>query len=345
MSTAAPSGAKRTSRVADRPRLFVELCCGSAAVTLKLLGGRYAVPPISYMGSKRGYAIAILGAMGLRSGIGADAVLLCDAGPWAHVWSVLADPARCGEVATILRGWADEEPRELWERLREEHRGEWDGWTSERAAAFLQINAFNRLINVDRNAAGEWKNTGIGGTTFGGDEFATPAGETAQKVTDVAAWLQRSAWSYEAGNLKKGFVGPGDRRQDTSSTATATATAGGVIRRGGVSLYAGSAEAIEPPDDCDGVVVYIDPPYQGTTGYSATMPRETVLDTARKWSDAGAIVCVSEAEPLPLDGWHHVEITSARQGQKRTFSKQQAEWLTISREPAHVPATQADLFA
>ena len=34
--------------------LFVELCAGSAAVTLKLLGGRSARPPVSYMGSKTG---------------------------------------------------------------------------------------------------------------------------------------------------------------------------------------------------------------------------------------------------------------------------------------------------
>ena len=45
-----------------KPKLFVELCCGSSAVTLKLLGGRYAVPPISYQGSKRGYAHAYAGA-------------------------------------------------------------------------------------------------------------------------------------------------------------------------------------------------------------------------------------------------------------------------------------------
>jgi len=33
----------------DRPRLFVELCCGSAAVTLKLLGGRHAARlPVIY---------------------------------------------------------------------------------------------------------------------------------------------------------------------------------------------------------------------------------------------------------------------------------------------------------
>ena len=379
-----------------RPRLFVELCCGSAAVSLRLLGGEFAKPPISYMGSKRGYAHAILGVMGLRAGEGADAALLCDAGPWAHVWSVLSDPDRCRAVADTLRGWSEEEPRALWERLRAEYRGAWSTWTADRAAAFLQINAANRLINVDRTADGEWKNTGQGGTTFGGDEFATGAGDvaagvdsvaawlfersrsycqdgnggggfvpsvssngvpvwgspsqadTAARVDSVAAWLQCGAWSYEQGNTRTGFCGPGERRQDTTATATATATdkagrAASMVSSG-FHVHPGSAADITPPDDCAGVYVYIDPPYEGTAGYTAEFPRADVLETAKRWSDAGAVVCLSEAEPLPLDGWHYVDITTTRIGQKRTFSRQQSEWLTINREPAWKPMVQVDLF-
>ena len=66
------------------------------------------------------------------------------------------------------------------------------------------------------------------------------------------------------------------------------------------------------------------------------------MEVARRWSDAGAVVCVSEAEPLPLDGWHHVEITGARVGQKRTFSKQKREWLTMNPEPEKVPEPEGD---
>ena len=70
---------------------------------------------------------------------------------------------------------------------------------------------------------------------------------------------------------------------------------------------------------------------------------EVELEVARRWKDAGALVCVSEAEPLDLPGWHHVEITGERRGQKRTFSKQQTEWLTMSEEPAWRPWTQGAL--
>jgi hypothetical protein len=43
-------------------------------------------------------------------------------------------------------------------------------------------------------------------------------------------------------------------------------------------------------------------------------------------------------------GWWEVDITGARVGQRRTFSKQSAEWLTMNREPVEVPAVQEVLF-
>jgi hypothetical protein len=67
----------------------------------------------------------------------------------------------------------------------------------------------------------------------------------------------------------------------------------------------------------------------------------------RRWAEAGALVVVSEAEPIPelvAEGWHAVEITGERKGQKRTFSKQQREWLTMSRAPAWKPSEQMGLF-
>ena len=91
-------------------------------------------------------------------------------------------------------------------------------------------------------------------------------------------------------------------------------------------------------------VVYIDPPYQNTTGYGHGLTRAEVMALAMKWSDAGADVYISEAEPIDLPGWYHVDITHCRQGQKRTFSKQQAEWLTCSKEPAWLPPQQGALF-
>jgi len=107
------------------------------------------------------------------------------------------------------------------------------------------------------------------------------------------------------------------------------------------------ARAVDPPQLPPGVVVYIDPPYLNTTGYADAFPRSEWLPIVRRWVEAGALVCVSEAEPIPdlmAKGWHAVEITGERVGQKRTFSKQQREWVTMSKPPAWRPSIQARLF-
>lgn len=66
-----------------------------------------------------------------------------------------------------------------------------------------------------------------------------------------------------------------------------------------------------------GATVYHDPPYLGCPRYAELLPRADVLALAQRWADAGCRVAVSEAEPLPIDGW------TARQLARR-------EWVTAS---------------
>jgi len=418
-----------------RPRAFVELCCGSAAVTLRLLGGPSANPPVSYMGGKRGFATTILGAMGLRSGIGADSVLLCDAGPWAHVWAVLSERESCLVVAEVLRGWAVEDPRALWERLRDEHRKDWDGWTEERAAGWLwlqgrtissaplwyddegelvmpekknrgagiklakqkakgpdqhradgiqrpatvatRVEAVAAFLQVQGNAVHQlpiWVQGGelvaadhATGRTFkvGRTGVGKGIGSTtvARRLDSVAAFLQVQSYTWnnlpiwttdgevvmgeEPSKARRGYRSPFPKAcRDTGIQSTRPiADRLDDMPSGYFTVYAGRAEDVPVPSDCGGVYVYIDPPYVGCTRYAADMPREEVLATAKRWSDAGAVVCISEAVPLDLEGWHHVEITGARGGvAARTFAKQKREWLTMNREPAEVPAVQEEMF-
>ena len=58
-------------------------------------------------------------------------------------------------------------------------------------------------------------------------------------------------------------------------------------------------------------------------------------------------MAISEQEPLT--GWADrvwsVDISAARKGQKRTFSKQATEILTLNRPPVEKPAEQIPLFA
>jgi hypothetical protein len=419
----------------SRPRLFVELCAGSAAVSLRLVGGPHANPPIGYMGGKRGYARAILGVLGLRQGIGADEVWLNDAGPWGPVWRVLTTPGKAEEVAAIIRGWKDEEPRALWDRLKAEgwgeltEAGEAARWTwlheqsygnkgpaagmrgekavgiarsitrdvsetdgrafaaylvERRAALGMPRSWLDREMGTN-GAAAWWEGVGANSNGTGQltlprwpvylrlkdvlgmddryDEIlkptpgswenpSTPAVEIASRVEAVARWLVCGAWAYVQGDPRTNYTK--SRAEPRPVTETDT-YGGGMLTIPGlasrlsswptpVRAFHGSALDVPIPEDCEGVFCYIDPPYQDTTGYQHDLPREDVITLARRWSDAGAVVCISEAVPIEIEGWHHVEITSERKGQKRTFSSQQREWLTLNREPAWRPSYQPSLF-
>jgi hypothetical protein len=411
--------------------LFVELCAGTAALSLRLHHPR-ARPPVSRMGAKTGYADVILRCMGLRPGQGsADGTRYLWCEPDAGVRLLLhsyRDRAVSLAAAEIIRGWKDEDPRALWERLRAEgparcppvdpaevarflygtaasyggpkgslwdtflHPEEGGRYGAARAdvadktaalptveatittdardidprevARYARILTANRLVNPDPET---WQNTGRGGYKHGGADFCTPAVDLAARFADavevpgaavvddarkvdpreVARWSLVSGWAAH-GKDAGSYGGPGrcgdktcaltiegaERRYQDAPTLSATLT--------------DDARAVDPPQLPPGVVAYIDPPYVGTTGYAHAFPRCEWLPIVRRWADAGALVVVSEAEPIPElmpEGWHAVEITGERKGQKRTFSKQQREWLTMSRAPAWKPSEQMGLFS
>lgn len=273
---------------------FVELCAGSAAVTLSLLRDG-ALPPVSYKGGKRAYAKAILGALRLSPGAGAKRVVLVESGPWAEVWRAISERRTRDGVVSLLRSWDREDPRQLWERLA----GAAEGSRSEAAAS----------------------------------------------------WLIRGCWSYEAGNPGSGFAQSRAyetiwqtaeeiriRRTVTPLKVALAVEALGSLPWASVSVVRSDVLAVDPAGLGlpPGSLVYLDPPYAGTSQYSATLSRREVLRTAWRWARAGATVCASEAEPLALGaGWRSVEITGERtrvgSGAGRTFSVQQSEYLTLNR--------------
>ena len=302
------------------------------------------------MGNKAGYARAVLAVLGLRAGQGADRYVWCEPDDGCRaLLDAYTRPDVLREAATIIRGWKDEEPRALWERLRAEGPIREGGPAD--VARWARIVSGNRLT-PDHHDGDQWTNPGDGGSTFGGAAFATPIGRLSRAfeelagsadAAEVARWTVTQGWGttgYWCGPDRAGPCG------DHPAGWTGSITLDGIRRKLAGTLWpAATVEAnaynVAP---IPGAVVYIDPPYQGTTGYGTDLPRVDVLDLARRWAAAGAVVCISEAEPLPLDGWHHVEITGCRKGQKRTFSRQQAEWLTLNRAPAWTPADQLGLF-
>ena len=60
--------------------------------------------------------------------------------------------------------------------------------TAHDLARYLVIVTGNRLIPCCWSSAlGRWTNPGVGGSTFGGSEFSTPAVDTADKVSRLAS--------------------------------------------------------------------------------------------------------------------------------------------------------------
>ncbi len=380
----------------SRPPVFAELCAGLASVSLMLQHGKHCKPPVSRMGNKHGYALAILRVMGLRPGQGAGSFLWCEPDPGCRaLLTAYTDPALMREAAEIIRGWRDEDPRELWTRLREEGpirdfgarevgRVTWltgrsignqpfdggfrpsessngvevwnahhPGYYADRCdslahaselARYLQVAASNRLINID---SATMRNSGKGGTTFGGGEFATGAERVADAAREVArtTFVAAQSWKGEGRHFAEQDPsrGAGVHQHERVQNGELVAR----MRPLGLpATIAPDAREIHPPADLPpGSVCFVDPPYVNTTGYGNDLPREQVCELAERWASAGAAVYISEAEPLSeLDGWHEVEITSTRIGQRRTFSKQQREWLTCSKPPAWKPAVQQGLF-
>lgn len=408
--------------------LFIEPCCGSAAVTLKLVGGPSARPPVSWQGGKQGYAEPILWALGLRSGQGADAVLLNDLGPWSMVWRGLCTPGGPEAVAEVIREWVDEDPRALWERLRDEpvppddvgasaawlclQSGNFGGKEVGMGSGRFRPDSYSDVTEVERArgfvarlrpdiiagrlaeapppevahaaaralvlTAGTHGSAETGG--FRGAHSLRPAvdgfipsrdsvavGTARIRMPEgclvlsqdaatidprsVARWLFLMRGSFSGKDPSAGIGHPeglaaSDRFGGVRPSAEILSAWLEAHRPFAAATASADASAMVPDGGLpDGTVVYLDPDYQGTTGYAHTMPRDSVLETAERWRAAGAVVAVSEAEPLPMPGWHHVEITAARKGQRRAFSRQQAEWLTMSSPPRWRPGLQADLLS
>jgi hypothetical protein len=353
--------------------LFIELCAGTAAVSLRLARAR-ARPPVSRMGSKSGYADALLGLAGLRPGQGAAHYLWCEPDPGCRLLlEAYRDAALARAAADIIRGWAAEDPRALWERLRAEGppRGpeaspggqvfahevaRWlniAGWDMGQAApGFRHPYGGKSASGRTGNGCDGLTSAGLARRTEGLPEVPATIAPDARAVDprEVARWVWTWGRSFNTKGPDAGFL------PSESSTGTP------VWNAHPPEWFAAACDRLPElpatilPDARvadlritlpHGTVVFIDPPYVGTTPYAHTLPRADVVALARRWAAAGALVMVCEAEPIPelvADGWGYRDIAHARKGQARTFSRQSREVVTMNRAPVHVPAEQVGLF-
>ena len=114
--SAAAAQEARKNTVSDRQKipLFVELCAGTAALSLRL-HSKSGKPPVSRQGSKQGYADAILRVLGLDAGQGAEEYFWSD--PDEGVRMLLytyMDHIFAEQVSEKIRSWAHKDPAEHW---------------------------------------------------------------------------------------------------------------------------------------------------------------------------------------------------------------------------------------
>ena len=350
--------------------LFAELCAGTAALSLRLHGGKSARPPVSRMGNKQGYAAAILRTLGLRSGSGAARYLWCEPDDGCRLLlTSYTDAELRAKAAAIIRGWKDEDPRALWERLRAE------GPVKAPPVDPREVARWCHLAGV--GVSGKDPSAGFGGWVrpfkLGGvvvselrqqghpdrlapalDALPTLPASIAPDARavdprEMARWI-RLVTANRLINVGPDFqnTGQGGSTHGGEAFCTSIPELLDALDRVPVdplpAAIAPDARDIDPPQLPPGSVVYIDPPYVNTTGYAHDLGRDAVCELAERWASAGAWVVISEAEPLAELGWHQVEITGERIGQKRTFSKQQREYLTMSQPPRWRPSVQHTLF-
>lgn len=245
---------------------LVELCAGTASVSLCALAGRPIQPLVGYMGSKRRWAELIARRLGYGPWTRPDRVVLVDAGPWGEVWSTLRTSWR--EVARHLEVLDARGPLHTWwgdlsrEPLRED--------LAERSAVYLCLQA--------RSASSIpiWHD---------GVSWTSPTGSR----TEVAH--QRRGRSGDKLPAKALMAAGGLVR--VATIARRLAEVGPLLDR--VEVVHGDLRGLEP---IPGAAVYFDPPYLHCPRYAALCPREDVLRVASRWASAGCRVLVSEAEAL-----------------------------------------------
>ncbi len=321
-------GAQHMTQSRTRYGLLVELCAGTAALSWASAGMRF---PVSRMGSKAGYAHAILSSVGLREGDPLPRYLWNEPDPeLARTLALLASPGGAQAVAAVIRSWIP---------CPNGHEADGGSWCLD-CATWTNGEPPEDVEHVERKRDGTIRRWASGPST--GKQDARRLWERLRKERPKASPERVGAWLYGTarrlgGGLWESFVPEENPHPDWRGRGAPRPSIGrdcDTLAPLPASVLCGRAEDVPTPPDCSRVLVYIDPPYKDTTGYAHEFDRAAVVAVARRWAEAGAHVVISEAEPIPelvTDGWTFADIADARIGQRRTFSRQQREVLTSNR--------------
>lgn len=301
--------------------IFVEPFCGMAAVSLKLIGNNETRAPVARHGSKTGYAISILAALGLSPGMRDVHLILNDVDPFIYnLWSQLKDYRVRDKVVEILESW---DRCKVYQHFL---------YPEKATAACPHCRGLGR--RVEKRLYEEI----VESYHANGRLWSGPKG--------IAQWLVIRAWSrvFEHNQGPVMYLGP-DRQSVARkglNTCFATRLRGIRDRTAALPLFPSvdvlnvSAEAIEPIPNA---ILYMDPPYVDGQGYSSEFSRKKVVEIAMRWDAVGATVCISEAEKV-VDGWHAIDISPYRRLSGRRsmsfFSGKSREILTLNKMPVSI---------
>lgn len=286
--------------------IIVEPCSGAAAVTLRLLGQKPITP---YLGGKAQYADAIISALGIE-GEPIEGMVLGDAGPWGTVWETLGRFKEWQEVADKV------------ERLGR--------LASGKALFDMVAAAVPPAVSLQR-----WPHLGSDAACGFTAAFLLLQSASARGkpvYPGLTSWSTPGYAHLSNSARGKGF----SERLRPDLLAKRIMELGAAVGRHGHRFFWGGCGPMEECGDhirnspASRVVVYIDPPYQETTGYQHSVTPEMLRTVAERWRSDGALVAVSEGAPLPWEGWHHVRL--ARRGGGARLGRV-SEWLTMSRPP------------
>jgi site-specific DNA-adenine methylase len=279
------------------PWAFIEPCCGSGAVSLRLLG--ISRPACTWQGSKARHAETIVEIFRERGFEDKPEELwLSDPSPWGEVLPTLLNPGFRKLVIDALRRMAGEPAHEVFVRL---HKQVVSKDPAERAAEFLFLQRLAHSGKAVSWRKGRWNSPGFNPTSAYGKAEVEGFGAIRPQVPAMIEHL--ASWPEATGDV-----------------------------------FASGSRTTFTPLRCSPLprrVVYIDPPYVDSTAYpDGSLGRNEVVDLALAWEEAGAIVLVSEAEPvqelLELElGWTARKIGEARSA-KNPFHAKKEEWITLS---------------
>lgn len=271
---------------------LVEPCCGSAALTMHILGSKSNLLP--YQGSKWKFRKEIEKEIRKKGFQGKPSeIILNDVSMWPEVLESIFSPVLVGFILKKLMNLNNQDPLQIYNSL---HNNTVSASKSTRVAEFLFLQRLSFSGKAVGVSDGKWKSPGFNKTSAYGLAATNKFGKVNPMVPGLIKRIQ---------NLPR-----------TSCI--------------NIICSRLDAKALSIKDNIK-TVVFLDPPYRSSTKYpDGDLNRKAVVKIAQEYFKKGFLVIISESEPIrELSGWES-RIIYGGSRDASPFKGKQEEWLTIS---------------